>query len=72
MQQIEVKTHPEGASLPREQQLAWKIAAMAVANSSIDDDVAQMIGNRLIDNAAVAIAAVNRPPVRHARLLALG
>jgi 2-methylcitrate dehydratase len=72
VQQIEVKTHPEGASLPREQQLAWKIAAMAVANSSIDDDVAQMIGNRLIDNAAVAIAAINRPPVRRARLLALG
>ena len=39
---------------------------MAAANSSIDDDVTEMIGNRLIDNAAVAIAAVNRPPVRHA------
>ena len=72
MQQIEVRTHAEGASLPREQQLAWKIASMAAANSSIDDDVTEMIGNRLIDNAAVAIAAVNRPPVRHARLLALG
>ena len=31
-----------------------------------------MIGNRLIDNAAVAIAAINRQPVRNARLLALG
>ena len=31
-----------------------------------------MIGNRVIDNAAVALAAINRPPVRNARLLALG
>ena len=45
---------------------------MAASNSGLDDDVAEMIGNRLIDNAAVAIAAINRAPVRHARLLALG
>ena len=72
MQQIEVKTHAEGLILPREDQLAWKIAAMAAASASIDDDVADMIGNRLIDNAAVALAAINRTPVRNARLLALG
>jgi 2-methylcitrate dehydratase len=45
---------------------------MAAANKELDDDVNEMIGNRLIDNAAVATAAINRAPVRHARLLALG
>ena len=72
MQRIEVKTHAEGGVLAKEDQLAWKIAAMAAANGHLDADVSEMIGNRLIDNAAVAIAAINRDPVRHARLLALG
>ena len=67
-----VKTHADGAVLPRDEQLAWKIAQMAAANTQADPDVLEMIGNRLIDNAAVAIAAINRQPVRNARLLALG
>ena len=45
---------------------------MAAANRDADADVVEMIGNRLIDNSAVALAAINRAPVRHARLLALG
>ena len=52
-----VKTHADGAVLPREDQLAWKIAQMAAHNQQADADVIEMIGNRLIDNAAVAIAA---------------
>jgi 2-methylcitrate dehydratase len=72
MQYLKVRTHPEGAVLPREEQLAWKIATMAVHNQEADEDVVEMIGNRLIDNAGVALAALNRAPVRHARLLALG
>ncbi|MCC7261896.1 MAG: MmgE/PrpD family protein [Candidatus Latescibacteria bacterium] len=72
MPEIQVKTHAEGAVLPREQQLAWKIAAMAAANRQAEAAVIEMIGNRIIDNAAVALAAINRDPVRHARLLALG
>ena len=72
MPPVVVKTHAEGAVLPREEQLAWKIAAMAAGNRSLEAEVAEMIGNRLIDNAAVAIAAINRDPVRNARLLALG
>ena len=67
-----VKTHADGTVLPRADQLAWKIAQMAVHNQQADPDVVEMIGNRLIDNAAVAIAAINRQPVRNARLLALG
>ena len=67
-----VKTHTDGAVLPRKEQLAWKIAQMAAHNQQADADVIEMIGNRLIDNAAVAIAAINRQSVRNARLLALG
>ncbi len=67
-----VKTHPEATILPKEQQLAWKIAEMAAANADADSDAIEMVGNRLIDNAAVALAAINRTPVIHARTLALG
>ncbi len=45
---------------------------MSAANSHLDRDVAEMIGNRLIDNAAVGLAALNRPSVRAARALAFG
>lgn len=72
MQFIKVKTHADGGLLAREEQLAWKIAEMAAGNQEADEDVLEMIGNRFIDNAAVAIAAINREPVRNARLLALG
>ena len=72
MQNHIVKTHPDGTVLPREEQLAWKLAQLAAHNQAFDADVAEMIGNRVIDNAAVALAAINRPPVRNARLLALG
>jgi len=72
MQNHIVKTHPDGTVLPREEQLAWKLAQLAAHNQAADADVIEMIGNRVIDNAAVALAAINRPPVRNARLLALG
>ena len=72
MQNHIVKTHPDGTVLPREEQLAWKLAQLAARNQAADADVVEMIGNRVIDNAAVALAAINRPPVRNARLLALG
>ena len=67
-----VKTHADGTVLPRADQLAWKFAQLAAHNQQADADVIAMIGSRLIDNAAVAIAAINRQPVRNARLLALG
>jgi 2-methylcitrate dehydratase len=67
-----VKVHPSKARLPREEQLAWKIAGVAVDKVPVERDVAEMIINRVIDNAAVAIAAVNRRPVVSARQMALG
>jgi 2-methylcitrate dehydratase len=66
-----VKVYPSKVPLPKTEQLAWKIAEVASQPASIDADVAAMVINRLIDNAAVAIAAINRAPVANARSQAL-
>jgi 2-methylcitrate dehydratase len=71
MQLHSVKVHPSKSQLPREEQLAWKIAGVAVDRVGVDRDVTGMIINRIIDNAAVAIASVNRGPVITARDMAL-
>jgi 2-methylcitrate dehydratase len=67
-----IKLYPSKALLPREEQLAWKIAGVAADKVPVPKDVQEMIINRIIDNAAVAIAAVNRRPVVSARAMALG
>jgi len=68
----DVKVHPSKANLKREDQLAWKLAALASDRVGVARDVSAMIINRIIDNAAVAIAAINRRPVVSARDMALG
>jgi 2-methylcitrate dehydratase len=72
VKQHEVRVYPSKAELPRAEQLAWKIAAVAADRVSVERDVTAMIVNRIIDNAAVAIAAVNRHPAVSARDAALG
>ena len=72
MKSHEVRVHPSKANLAREDQLAWKIAAVAADKVAVERDVAAMIVNRMIDNAAVAIAAINRHPAVSARDAALG
>ena len=67
----QVHASPSKDTLPRSQQLAWKIAEVATDAVGIDDDVADMVINRIIDNASVAIASLNRPPVQSARAMAL-
>jgi 2-methylcitrate dehydratase len=71
MQSIHVRTHASAEALPREDQLAWRIAAVAADPVAVEPDVAAMVVNRIIDNAAVAIAAINRHPVVSARDMAL-
>ena len=66
-----VKVFPSKASLPKTEQLAWKIAAVASDKAAIDSAAGEMVINRIIDNAAVAIAAINRTPVANARTQAL-
>lgn len=72
MQMHDVKVHPSKALLKREDQLAWKMAGVATDKVAVQKDVAAMIINRIIDNASVAIASVNRRPVVSARGMALG
>lgn len=66
----EVRVHPSATPLPRERQLAWKLAELATL-SAIDADTAEMVAARVIDNAAVALAAIDRKPVAAARAMAL-
>ena len=67
-----VRVHPEKDRLPKEQQLAWAIASVASDPVPVEPEVTEMIINRIIDNASVALAAINRHPVASARSMALG
>ena len=71
MQEIKVKTHPSSALLKKEDQLAWKIAEVAADKSRPSAETIEMVINRIIDNASVAIASLNRKPVISARDMAL-
>lgn len=66
-----VRAERPGEVLPREDQLAWQIAELASTSASPDGEVTEMVVNRIIDNAAVAAAALNRPPVTTARAQAI-
>lgn len=71
MQKHFVRVYPSKEKLPRENQLAWKLAEIATDNAPIDPAVTDMVINRIIDNASVAVASFNRGPVKTARLQAL-
>jgi 2-methylcitrate dehydratase len=66
-----VRTRPSKETLSRDDQLAWKIAGIAVDPVPVEDAVTDMVINRIIDNASVAIAAINRAPPAAARAQAL-
>ncbi|WP_323033129.1 MmgE/PrpD family protein [Paracoccus sp. (in: a-proteobacteria)] len=67
----DVRTYKSAEALPREDQLAWKIAQVAADPVAVEPAVTEMIINRIIDNAAVAAASVARRPVASARAQAL-
>jgi 2-methylcitrate dehydratase len=66
-----VRVYPSAEKLEKVDQLAWKIAAVASDPVPLDADVVDMIINRVIDNASVATAAINRHPVASARAQAI-
>ena len=66
-----VRVYPEQAKLAKEDQLAWKMAEVAVDDVAVDKDVTDMIINRVIDNASVAVASLNRGAVTTARAQAM-
>ena len=66
-----VRVYPSKEPLAKEDQLAYKMAKMALDPVDSSPEVIDMIINRIIDNASVAIAATNRRPVANARSQAL-
>ncbi|MFL2893004.1 MAG: MmgE/PrpD family protein [Candidatus Pelagibacter sp.] len=66
-----VKVYPSKIKINKKKQLAWKIAEIASDNARLDKNSIDMVINRIIDNASVAIASLNRPPVISAREMAI-
>ena len=71
MRNIIVKVHPSKSNLKKKDQLAWKIAEIASDKAKMNKDSINMVINRIIDNASVAIASFKRRPVISAREMAL-
>jgi len=71
LRKIKVKVYPSKVKLKKEDQLAWKIAEIASDNAPLNADAVDMVINRIIDNAAVAIASLQRKAVSSARDMAL-
>ncbi|MDY3126536.1 MAG: 2-methylcitrate dehydratase PrpD [Corynebacterium sp.] len=67
-----VRTHKSAEDFPREEHLAYKIAQVAADPVEVGAETTEMIINRIIDNAAVAVASVPRKPVTSARVMAQG
>ena len=67
----QVRVHASADRLPMDQQLAWKLAQLAADEVDVLPEVADMVINRVIDNAAVATASLTRAPVSAARAQAL-
>lgn len=67
----EIRVVPSKVGIARKDQFAWKIAEMATDAAPSDPAAVEMVINRVIDNASVAIAAINRGPVANARTQAL-
>jgi 2-methylcitrate dehydratase len=67
----QVRVHPSADRLPREEQLAWQLAAVATGTRELDPEASEMAVNRIVDNAAVAVASLRRRPVAVARAQAL-
>ncbi|MBT1002198.1 MmgE/PrpD family protein [Paenarthrobacter sp. DKR-5] len=66
-----VRVYKSEENLPREEQLAYKIARVAADAVPVTEEVTAMVINRIIDNASVAVASLNRAPIVAARAQAL-
>ena len=71
MRNIKVKVHSSKSKLKKKDQLAWKIAEIASDEAPLNEQAIDMVINRIIDNAAVAVASLERQPVVSARDMAL-
>ena len=66
-----VKVYPSKKYLPKKKQLAWKLAEIASDKSKLNKKSVDMVINRIIDNASVAIASLNRKAVIASREMSL-
>ena len=66
-----VKVYPSKIELSKKNQLAWKLAEISSDNTKLNKKSIEMVINRIIDNASVAIASLNRKPVISSREMAL-
>ena len=66
-----VRVCPSKKKLNKKKQLAWKIAEIASDSAKLNKQSIEMAINRIIDNASVAIASLNRKPVISSREMAL-
>src|ERR1700677_3553186 len=66
-----IRARRSADDFPRGEHLAWKIAEVATDPVAVEPETAEMVINRIIDNAAVSAASVVRRPVTVARQQAL-
>ena len=71
MQSFKINIPKPGNRIEKKNQLAWLLAVMASENWNSNQRINEMVGNRIIDSAGVAIAAINRDPVCVARAQAM-
>jgi 2-methylcitrate dehydratase len=71
VEKISVRPRRSAEEFPLEQHLAWKIAQVAADAAPVEPEVAEMIINRIIDNASVSAASFSRRPVSSARAQAI-
>ncbi|WP_407726975.1 2-methylcitrate dehydratase PrpD [Rhodococcoides fascians] len=62
-----VRTRTSAEDFPQSEHLAWKVAEVATDAVEVPEAAAEMIVNRIIDNASVAAASLVRRPVTSAR-----
>jgi 2-methylcitrate dehydratase len=67
----ELRMQRPGTRLPREQELAWRLAEVARDPVPVEPEAAEMAANRVLDDVAVAVAALDRDPPAAARAQAL-
>ena len=66
----EVRTRKSAEDFPIEEHLAYKVAKVAADPVEVPEETREMIINRIIDNASVAVASYARRPVTTARVMA--
>jgi 2-methylcitrate dehydratase len=71
MREHEVRVQRPGKRFPRERELAWRLAEVAADPVPVQPKVAEMAANRVLDDVAVALPALDRAPPAAARAQAL-